>query len=140
MATRTLVEVGVGALDLEDRPFARSASAIGVDLDLAALLKGGTRPSIAADGVRLPLRAGSIDCVVAKNVFGDVGLGHDFQGVTGFDPPDYAAHGRALPDAGRLADLQQLRARIRAMTDAVEATRTSLLLEADRVLRPAGSI
>src|SRR5262249_19226223 len=121
------------------RPFAPSATYVGIEVQ-ASLLTRGAVPAVAADAAHLPLRDRSVDHLVARNVFGDVGLGHDFEAVVGFDPPGYAAPGRGLVARGALAELYALRARVRAMTAAVTATKAAILADAGRVLRGHGTL
>lgn len=134
-----VVEIGVGGQLPVARPFARDACYIGVDVD-ARLLPHGVGTVVAADGARLPFPNRSVDHVVACNVFGDVGLGHGFEEVVGFDPRGYSDRVQTLVAEGAIDELEELRRRVRAMRDSVEATKLAILREAARVLRGGGDV
>jgi hypothetical protein len=134
-----VVEIGVGRQLPMARPFARDACYIGVDVD-ARLLPRGVGPLVAADGARLPFPNRSVDHVVACNVFGDVGLGYGFEEVVGFDPKGYADRVQTLVAEGAISELEELRSRVRSMTDSVETTKLAILREAARVLRGGGDV
>jgi hypothetical protein len=134
-----VIEIGVGTDVPSVRPFARDATYVGVDVD-ASLLTRHTSPVVAADATRLPFADHSVDFVVACNVFGDVGLGFGFEEAVGFDPPGYAEHVKQLVARGAVRELEVLRARVRAMTTMVAATKLDMLREAARVLRRGGEV
>jgi hypothetical protein len=136
---RFVIEIGVGTQTPSIRPFARDAAYVGVDVD-ATLLTRRTAPVVAADARRLPFADHSVHYVVACNVFGDVGLGFGFEEVVGLDPQSYAEHLRRLIAQGAVGELEALRARVRAMTGAVHATKLGILGEAARVLRRGGEL
>jgi hypothetical protein len=134
-----VIEVGVGAQVPASRPFARDAMYVAVDVD-AALLDARRARGVAATATHLPFRSGSVDHIVACNVFGDVGLGHRFEEVVGMDPGQYADHVADLVKRGAHGELLQLRTKVRAMTAAVDATKRAILVDAARVLRHDGEI
>jgi hypothetical protein len=133
------VEIGVGKDAPSRRPHLKNATLVGLDVD-AGLLSGTGSPMLVADARMLPFRTRSVDHVIARNVFGDVGLGHSFEQVVGFDPPTYAAHVRELVARGAVEELDELRTRVRTMVDAVAETKTAIVREAARVLRPGGTV
>jgi hypothetical protein len=134
-----VVEIGVGGQPPMTRPFARDACYVGVDVD-ATLLEPEVTPVAAADAARLPFPDRSVDHVVACNVFGDIGLGHGFEEVVGFDPRAYAHHVQILVAAGAIGELQELRAKVHSMVDAVEDKKLAILREAARALRGGGDV
>jgi hypothetical protein len=134
-----VVEIGTGGQEPAPRPGFGDALLVGTELD-PALLVAGPRPVLAADGRDLPFAARSVDLLVARNVFGDVGLGFGFEQVTGFDPPGYAAHVRELVQRGARPELEALRDKVRVMVAGVDATKQAMLRDAARVLRADGQV
>jgi ubiquinone/menaquinone biosynthesis C-methylase UbiE len=121
------------------RPFARHAKYVALDVN-TSLLSAVCGDCVGGDATKLPIRTGSIDHVVACNVFGDVGLGYDFEQAVGMDSRTYSDTVSDLIVRGARSELERLRARVRAMTDAVDATKQLLLVEAARVLRRGGDV
>jgi hypothetical protein len=135
----TILEIGLGRRPLAARPLAANGWYVGVDIDEPAIrASAGCR--IVADAQRLPMRSRSVEMVIARDVFGDVGLGHTFEEVTGFDPDGYSEYIQALVRRGAFSEAAGVRARIAEMTASVERTKATILIESARVLRPDGRI
>jgi SAM-dependent methyltransferase len=136
----TILDLGCGQSPSLPRPFALGAVYIGIDPDLESLReRDPTGIAICADGSRLPIPNGTIDWAVARNVFGDVGLGHRFEDVTGgLGPTEYAVHVSNLLERRASGEVMLLRERIRTYSRQVLQTKVRLLHEVCRVLRPTG--
>jgi Methyltransferase domain len=134
-----VVEIGVGDRVPATRPFARNAIYVALDIE-PTLLDARRVRGVAANASHLPLKSSSIDHIVACNVLGDVGLGHRFEAVLGMDPGRYTAHVQELVKQGAHAELVRLRSKVRAMSDAVDATKRAVLVDAARVLHRGGDI
>jgi hypothetical protein len=96
---------------------------------------------MAADARNLPVRSGSLDTVVAKNVFGDPGLGESVAtaiGVDGLRPEDYRRYlvEEVLPSG--VVEVRRVGMLILETRRRVIAAKDALLLELGRVLRAGG--
>jgi hypothetical protein len=134
-----VLEIGVGDRRSLERPNTRGAYHFAVDVDRQTVAAQ-TGPRLVADAVALPVADGTVDLVVARNVFGDVGLGHSFEEVTGSDPDRYAAHVRDLLRRGAFDEARQIRARISLMVRAAEETKVQILADSARALVEGGRL
>jgi SAM-dependent methyltransferase len=133
-----VLDIGCGHVPSRPRPFAPHASYIGIDPEMNELFgRGSNEPVVCADGCQLPFAGATVDWVVARNVFGDVGLGHRVEDVTGgHGPGEYAVHLSRLQKRGATAELALLAERMRRFSEQIDRKKRELLSEIGRVLHP----
>jgi hypothetical protein len=137
-----MLEIGCGSVVPVPRRFATNLRVLATDIDPAveALLPKPEYVPVRCDGRHLPLVAHSVEHVVARNVFGDVGLGHTVEDAVGMAHEEYASLLEEVRRSGELWRLDAVRSRIRDSSAAAVQTKLALLAEAGRVLRRHGSV
>jgi hypothetical protein len=136
---RWIIEIGCGARPQPPRGLTDDECYVATELGPAVLAAPAGRLRVRTDARSLCFADASISCVIARNIFGDAGLGFTAPEITGFNTGvEYTAWLRTLVAEGRMVELATMRARLRAAAERVWAAKLAILGEIERVLEPGG--